>query len=64
MANPKHVKPREIREARAFLQKRGFKTADIAPKAFAEAAAELGASFAQTLKLTAAVRLADEAEAA
>ena len=45
--------PKEIRQARAFLHERGIRPADIRARDFAAAAAELGKSFIETLRLIA-----------
>ena len=47
----------DVRRARAFLQNRGFSTATISPRQFAEAAVELGRSFGETLKVIAELTL-------
>jgi hypothetical protein len=43
------VTPLEIRQARAFLQQRGVRTSDIAPRRFVAVAKETGKTFSQTL---------------
>lgn len=43
------VTPKEIRQARAYLEKQGISTADINPKHFAASAKETGKSFRDTL---------------
>lgn len=43
------VLPEDVRKARAFLQQRGVRTADISPQHFARSAKELGKGFAATL---------------
>lgn len=40
----------EIRKARAFLQKRGFKTRDISPRTFATTARKTNKTFTELLK--------------
>ena len=52
-ANQKPANPKEIRQARAFLQTRGIRTSDISPLMFANTAKELGKPFYETLKLIA-----------
>jgi len=47
------VTPREIREARAYLQNRGLGTAEVVPKDFASLAKQFGKSFSDTLDLVA-----------
>lgn len=53
------AKPVDIRKARAFLQQRGLRTADISPKDFATLAAEIGKSFTETLKFLAKSKLGE-----
>lgn len=45
--------PKEIRQARAFLQKMGIRTADMSPRLFADASKEVDKSFRETLRLVA-----------
>ena len=56
------VLPKEIREARAFLQNRQIRTADLSPKDFVYAAKELGKSFKETLKLIASLLTEDQGQ--
>lgn len=43
------VKPAEIRQARAYLQKQGIRSADISPAHFVAVAKETGKSYHDTL---------------
>ncbi|MBX3504422.1 MAG: hypothetical protein KF895_03010 [Parvibaculum sp.] len=55
--------PKEIRQARAFLQNRGIRTSDIAPKDFAAAHREAGSkTFGETLKLIASLLMGGQGE--
>lgn len=47
------VKPKDIRDARTYLNKKGIRTGDIAPRHFAAVAAETGKSFRDTLNFIA-----------
>lgn len=51
------TKPREIREGRAFLQKRNLRTSDVNPKDFVGLSKRLGKSFYDTLKVIATLQL-------
>ena len=51
------ITPKEVREARAFIHKRGLTSYDIAPKDFAQAAKRFGKSFSETLKLIASLKM-------
>lgn len=44
------MKPKEVQQARAFLQKRGFRTSEIHPRDFLAVAHEMGKSFGETLR--------------
>jgi hypothetical protein len=56
------IKPKDIREARAFLQKRNLKTSDIAPKTFAQLANRYNKSFYDTLKLLAVLKMGGQGQ--
>jgi hypothetical protein len=56
------VKPKEVREARAFLQKRGFSTGDIPPRLFASAAKQMNKSFSDLLKEIARLQLGGQGQ--
>jgi hypothetical protein len=47
----KKVAQAEIRAAKSFLERRGFKSDKISPKKFAQAAKELDKSFVETLRI-------------
>jgi len=52
-ANIKKVAAAEIRAARKFLDRKGFKASEIPPRLFAMAAKELDKSFNETLNILA-----------
>lgn len=43
--------PKEVRAARAFLQRKGVRSSDIPPRKFANSARELNMGFRQLLRL-------------
>ena len=49
----KKVAQAEIRAAKSFLERRGFKSDKISPRKFAMAAKELDKGFSETLKILA-----------
>ena len=49
----KKVAQAEIRAAKSFLERRGFKSDKISPRKFAMAAKELDKSFIETLRILA-----------
>ena len=53
MAKPaiKKVAQAEIRAAKSFLEKKGFKTDEISPKKFAKTAKQLDKGFKETLQI-------------
>ena len=51
-----------IRKARAYLQRRGLKTADVNPKDFAEMAASMGKPFSEILEFIAHIKMAGRGE--
>ena len=55
MAKPaiKKVAQAEIRAAKNFLEKKGFKTEEISPKKFAKTAKQLDKGFKETLQILA-----------
>jgi hypothetical protein len=50
-------KPRDVRDARKYLQTKGLRTSDMNPRDFAAAAAEAGKRFGETLRLVAALQM-------
>lgn len=61
-AKPLKVLPKTIRKARFFLQRKGLRTSDMSPRAFAEAAAETGKSFSDLLKTIAVLQLGGQGQ--
>lgn len=59
---PLKILPRTVRRARAFLQGKGLRTSDVSPHDFAAAAAESDRSFADTLKMVAALQLGGQGQ--
>lgn len=49
--------PKQIREARAYLQNRQLTSADVAPKDFATLSNRWSKSFAETLRLLARLKM-------
>jgi hypothetical protein len=54
--------PKEIRQARAFLQGRNIRTKDIAPLDFLMASREIGKSFIETLRLISSLLTEDQGQ--
>lgn len=57
------AKPPEIRAARAFLRKRGITSKEIPPRKFANAAKELGKTFAELLRYLMTIRSGGQGQA-
>ena len=55
-------KPKDVRQARAFLQSKGIKSADISPRLFAAAREKLSKSFEKVLRLIAHLQMAGQGE--
>jgi hypothetical protein len=53
---------KKVRQARAFLQQRGIRTADMSPRQFAGAAGQLGKSFRDTLRMVAVLQMAGQGQ--
>lgn len=54
------VKPKEIRQARSFLQSRGLTTSDISPKLFAITAKKVNKTFVELLAIVARLKMAGQ----
>lgn len=59
---PITVTPKEAREARSFLQRRGLTSRDVPPRDFAKLAKRLNASFTSVLKLVASLKMKGQGE--
>lgn len=56
------VTSKEIREARAYLQKRNLTTSDVSPKDFATLAKRFGKPFSEVLELIAHLQMRGQGE--
>lgn len=45
----------KVRQARAYLRRRGISTSQISPRRFASSSSEMGKSFSETLRFLAAL---------
>lgn len=57
---PEQLKPKEVRQARAFLQKKGIPSSEIAPRRLVAARKELGGTFEDTLRFLAILFMAGQ----
>lgn len=58
----RHAKPKEVRQARAYLGSKGVKRQDMSARDFADGAAEINQSFDKTLELVATLQMGGQGQ--